>query len=640
MTEIPALQQAIDETDTDGTDELSDNVAEDIVYVTRGNVIGNEQQTYIIHTGLKTGWMWSSDRQVNTIITGPSAVGKSVSQGGATDMLPMEQAYTATNTSSKGVLDDSSWEESLFAPLDEWQKIPKELTELIKSVSGGADDKYEYVRSKSGSNDSDEREARRIVKKAKPYNFLYAQHALDHELSTRLVFLPIDDDQHIRDAIIRKEAGHTNISVDGHANDYIYKTTTREKALREHYRGLPTEMDDDDNLRGSVDVELPPWVHYAVEPIFDVSRTETNRVASQVYNLIRGATLDNYHVRDTIEKTVDSKELTAYVAEPQDVANVLSCRETLLATTHRLTPQKRMLLDALRAHEGIGESGSDGASGVTLQTIREWLDDKSVVSVPRKDKMRDMLGELENQFYVSIHERAAPDGSSHLYEFESLRDIGVPRIHGLAEHMSDEEIERSRELNHGIDLETPFAEATDPFRDQPFHETVAELRDELTEDAMDVARKQEEAWAQDVTDGEEDNALTAAMGTSGDEGLGAFSEDDDVDVTEELSPTETAVYEQLRAEADGNEFTEDAEEFHLLGVASEPQDLTEIDVTGTLYDPAHELWDRVDKPDEWVSTQSEAEREIEQATKALQQEGILRFDMSGDDSTISVSVAA
>lgn len=636
MADIAALQQAIDETETDGTDELSENVAEDIVHVTRGNVICNEQQTFIIHTALKTGWMWSSDRQVNTMITGPSAAGKSISQEAATDILPMEQAYTATNTSSKGVLDDSSWEEALFAPLDEWQKIPQELTELIKSVSGGADDRYEYVRSKSGSSDGDEREARRIVKKAKPYNFLYAQHALDHELSTRLVFLPIDDDQHIRDAIIRKEAGHTEITVDGHADNYIYPTTNTEKALREHYRGLPTEMDDDDNLRGSIDVELPPWVHYTVEPIFDKSRTETNRVASQVYNLIRGATLDNYHQRETIETTVDGKELKAYVAEPQDVANVLSCRETLLATTHRLTPQKMMLLDALRAHEGIGESGSDGSNGVTLQTIREWLDDKSVVSVPRKDKMRDMLAELENQFYVSIHERAAPDGSSHLYEFESLRDIGVPRLHGLHQHMTDDEIARSHDLDSSIDLEDPFADATDPFRAQPFAETVQEMREELTEDAMDVAKKKEEAHAAHMSDGDADDYLDAAMEGQG--GLDEFGDDEESDPTDDLNPTETTVYEMLKDEADSGTFTPDAEEFHLLGVASEPKDLTEVDLRGTIYDPEHELWDRVDKPDEWVSTQADAEREIESATKELQQKGLLVLQMDDDESAVQVTV--
>ena len=621
-TDFDALQSAIDEQEAD-TDILHENKVKDLVTIANGNIIANEQQMVFGHLSLCTGWMWPHSRNVNHVYTGPAAGGKSLTQDAVTNSIPMELGYNVTDTSSKGVLDDDSWEKTLFAPLDEWQKIPDEVTELIKSLSGGADDEYRYVRSVSDDESDSGRTGHEIVKKAKPYGFLYAQHAMDHELSTRLLYLPIDDNVHIRDAIVEKEGGATDISVEGYDKEFIYDVYEREQAMREHLRGLPTETDDDDHLRGSVDAVLPPWVRKSVKPIFDMNRVETNRVSGQVFNLIRASAIVNYDQRRETSVTHDGKEVTAYIAEPTDVANIMSGRETLLAKTHHLTKTKREVLDAIRAHQHF-DSGEEGV-GVTITTIRNYLEDKSALSVPRKQKLRELLQELEEQFYVAIHERAGPNGA-HLYEFKSLRDIGVPRVGNLSQYMDDDEIERCEELCPDLDLDTPFDGVDDPFRDQPFVETVEEMRNEFSQNPVERAARTADLAAE--SNGED-------SGSDGSKGGGEAEEmtltdamyGGDADEIDPDGPVETAVYERLLEHADDEPWDEDEHgDAHLLGIVDRDEMVSEADLTGTLFDPDHELWNQPTKPDDWVTTQGHAESEIETAMTNLMNKGVLTFE--------------
>jgi len=642
-TSVSAFQEEIDKQEAD-KDVLRENKALDIVEVANANVIANEHQAYLGYTALTTGYLYKHSRNVNTILTGPSAGGKSDTQSAIKEGLPLGPAYEATDASNMGVLDDDRWENALYAPLDEWQKIPETLTEIIKSVSGGPDDEYRYVRSVSDEDSDSGRSGHEIVKAAKPYQFLYAQHALDHELSTRLLFLPIDDNVHIREAIVKKQAGHENIDVQGYDKEFIYDASATERALRQHIRELPTALEDGEppNRRGGVDACLPPWVHYSVKPIFDMNETETNRVAGQVYNLIRAATVHNYDRRDSVVREMDGHEIETYITKPQDVANVLSTRETLLATTHQLSTVKRAILDSIRAHSGVGES--DGR-GVTVNTIRDYLEHSSSLSTPGKDKLRDLLRELADKFYVTIHERAGPQGA-HLYEFNSLRDIGVPRVGSLAQYMSDEEIEESRELDPEIDLDDPFDGCLDPFEGRPFKETVEELRNEFSDDPVERASRTAElvssASGESEGDGDDDGTLTVgeAMG-GGDSGaqrsLGESGGSDSDGPTIE-DPLKKAVHARLQTYADGETFDSSAQEAHLLGIADDDESLVETDVNGTLYDPEHSVWEQPDKPDDWVQSQDAAERQVEEAVTDLERDGVVRYEVASDGEEVTVVV--
>lgn len=619
-TDFASLQSAIDENEAD-TSILSENKVEDLVTIANGNVIANEQQVVLGHLGLSTGFMYRHDRNVNTIITGPSAAGKSDSQEATLRGIPMDNGYKASDASSMGVLDDDRWDNALFAPLDEWQKIPEKLTEILKGVAGGPDDEYRYVRSVSDEDADSGRSGHEIVKKAKPFQFLYAQHALDHELSTRLLFLPIDDDVHIRDAIVEKQGGARNISVTGYDKEFIFDTHERERAMRQHLRELPTEVDDEDNRRGQVDAVLPPWIRKSVKPIFDMSRTETNRVSGQIFNLIRSSAVVNYDSRRETTVTHEGTELTAYIAEPVDAANVMSCRETLLAKTHHLTEIKREIIDAIRAHQHF-DSGSEGV-GVTIDTIRDYLDESSSLSVPNKDKLRDLLRELDEHYYVSIHERAGPNGA-HLYEFRSLRDIGVPRLTGLTEYMDSDELARCEELCPDLDLDNPYEGVRDPFRDQPFTETVEEMRSEFAENPVERAAQTADLTAETDSgtdaDGDEQEALTLSDAMGGGDGADAEPE----------GPVETAVYERLQQHADDEVWsTDDVEDLHLVGVVEKDDSVAATDLTDTMVDADNDLWDDPRKPDDWVTSQSEAEAEIEQALTRLERKGLLSFDVEG-----------
>ena len=627
MSDFSALEKQIDSSEAD-TDVLSANKVDDLVSIANGNVIANEEQVVLGHLALCTGFMWPHERNVNTVYTGPAAGGKSLAQETVKESLPGDLAYEATNASSKGILDDDRWEKALYAPLDEWQKIPDELTEVIKSVSGGADDMYRYVRSVSDDESDSGRTSHEIVKKAKPYQFLYAQHAMDHELSTRLVYLPIDDNVHIRDAIIEKEGGASDISVEGYDKEFIFDTLETQRAMRQHLRDLPTEIDDDNNRRGTVDAVLPPWVRKSVKPIFDKSRVETNRVAGQVFNLIRASTIVNYDERAETTVTHGEKEVTAYIAAPQDAANVMSARDTLLAKTHQLTTLKREIIDAIRAHQHF-DSQEEGI-GVTIDTIRNYLDESSSLSVPRKQKLREILDELSEQFYVSVHERAGPNGA-HLYEFKSMRDIGIPRVKNLEQYMGPDEIAECEELSPNVDLVDPYDGVEDPFKDQPFVETVEEMRQEFAQSAVERADRAAELKVEADSEGDEEDDGDLTLG----EAMGAG---EDMPTAPD-GAIETEIHDRLCDHAENNPWKiERVDDAHLVGAVEKGTSVAEAEVDGTLLDPDHDFWSRSTKPDDWVTSQGEAESVIEQTVTSLQEKGLIEFSVTESDGFVEVEV--
>jgi hypothetical protein len=491
---------------------------------------------------------------------------------------------------------------------------------------------------------------------------------MDHELSTRLVYLPVDENSQIRDAIRKKESGWRNISMPGYDNEYIYDTSERQQALRQHIRTIDTQMDEDGHARGTHYVRNPPWVDAVCEPIF-ADRTESNRVFGQVYNLIRSnAGVLNYDNRGTVEKVVDDETVDSYLTHPQDVANVLSARRTLLATTHELTDLKLSILDCLRGYQGLDSDDDDeaGGRGVTVNTIRNYLEEQTDKAAPRKQKLRDILRELDEQFYIDIHERATPDGA-HLYQFVSLRSVGVPRVANLEQHLPDERIEESYELHeqagYDIDLSNPFEDCVDPFRDQPFIETVEEMRQEFSQNAAERAASSADITAQ-LTDSDDTNSDDGTS-TGDEQGLSAFDMVDDADESDDSSDeTETditeltyadvydgdvsetpfdnivqeQVYQQMQQATDGETVAQHAADEILTGAVDPGTVVASADLSETIFDPNHELWDQPHKPDEWVTTRDDTAAKIEQAIRALERKSVVFYTDGDEPNTQIVNV--
>jgi len=229
---------------------------------------------------------------------------------------------------------------------------------------------------------------------------------------------------------------------------------------------------------GGSHVQMPKWVWYSVRPVFDEGPTQTNRTFGMIFNLIRASALLNHHERPNVTKSVDGEEVPAYLVQPQDVANVLSCQPALLSTTHNLDPTKRDVLDGLRA--SMREDGT-----TTRQRIKDWMEDNDL-NPPRKQKLGDILEELEQMYFCHIRERAGEDGSTHLYEWRDEGNVETPRLYDLQRYADRDDVDLS---DCRIDPADPYEGCVDPIRDQSFKQSVEEFEAEFsdTETAVNAA---------------------------------------------------------------------------------------------------------------------------------------------------------
>lgn len=574
--------------------ELSDNIAEDIIDYTRGNVVRNERQCYLLSLCWSSGWMADESNFLSTVLIGSPSGGKTHCVRTLSELLPENSYYSATGGSDKSFIDDDSWDSKKVVVLSELQKLNGEMLEYLKA-SVGDDGGYTYARSVADESDGasqGERTTQKIEKEPKPFSMTYAQHSIDHELGDRLLYNYIDEGKVINKSVGKMHANHQEISVpvqssvggDESTYKYIYETEGLELALKRHFRSMPE----------GARTFMPEWCFFAYEDCMNWNRSDVKRSSNMTPNLMRASALQNHKNRPTIEDDIDGQTVEKIVVMPQDLANVLSCRRVLLGTTHQYEPRKQSIVNAVRANTEL----SDWCS---LRDVQSWLNENaSEVSQLQKQPLREILRELEESFIIEVSERHF-DSGAHAYRFISLSDIGSPKLTGFNGSVLNYSSERPLV---GVDNpDAPFQNCTDPFRDVPFKQSVEDFRQSLKRSVSSSASSAMNSSSED--DSQDQHTLSG----------------ESANTTVIDDPIVVAVYDRL-CDVDGAEFVED--------VAHE--DVLSLEDDGLL-DPTHEVYRGTD-----VTSDGGAYSATEDAFTSLLDDGVVNI-VGLDDGRIRIEVS-
>ena len=570
--------------------ELSDNVVEDLIKYTRSRTVKNEQQFVLTLLGYISGHMDNPKHFVSGVLIATAGAGKSHVQNTVSNLIDDDIMYDVTTGSEKSIIyDRENWNAAMVADMDELQKPSEDIIEILKSLHGGEDESFVYK--VTGGGEGADRETDEIELEAMPYWFLYAQYEPDFEMWDRLLKIPIHESSEKNDGVARTHWGHSHINFGDDDKDYMYDFDEGTKALKDHIRELPR----------NAWVEIPAgqeefggWDFYGnIKTIFDIDRSETNRVSKMVANLVRASALLNHENREKRKIEVKNSGVKeAIIAEPQDLANVMACRDTLMATTHQLDRKRRAICLAIEEVGGTQNAAPikhpDDRPGQP-RSIMGYLRETNS-SFVKKSQIVQMLADLEENGLIEKLEGAGDNGRN-LYKFTSWQNLGKFDIN-----------EEFKELFHGT---------TDPFEHRDFIDTARQINQDLTPKASDFMTSEEVQSGGDSPSQQGQATLT-----------GDTSESIDVD----LAPYEEAVYDRLKENLDGEKLTDldehDPSPRELLGLVpmGEPDD--DLDTTDTILDPDHPAWSH--GPDEWVETTQDAEQNIEKALRTLTKEGIFK----------------
>jgi len=561
--------------------EISDNVAVDLIDYTRSETVKNEEQFFLTFLCYMTGFFESPKHFASYVLIGTAGSGKSHLQNTIEALMPDGYLYQATTGSEKSLIYDDSWEDAYFASLDELQKPSDDIIEILKSLHGGEDEEFRYK--VTGDGRGADRDVDEIVRSAIPYGFLYAQYEPDFELWDRLIKIPVHESGAKNEGVARMQWDHSMISFGDSDVEYGYEFEDGRKALTDHIRHMPK----DSRVKIPAGEEEYGWDAFKhAKAIFDIDRSETNRVSSQIANLVRASALLNHKSRDTRKITVDGEVKEVIIAEPQDVANILSTRDVLLATTHQLDRKRKAICLAIQQAGGTQQAA-------TIQSIQDYLK-KTDASFVKRGQVEGMLADLEDNYLVEKLERAGEAGR-HKYQFQSWQSLGKFQI-------NDE-------------FKDVFEGCVNPFTGESFIETARRINDELTPKASDFMN--DDPVEIDSDSGAGDSQATLSGGTT-----------DTVSV--DLEPYEKAVYKALRSSIDGETISDldehDPSPKEMCGVIPMGESPESADVDGTIFSPDHNVWTH--GPDDWVQNENEAETEIGQAIRRLTSEGVLKTSVT------------
>lgn len=568
-----------DDVDLDHDYDMHENVAIDFVKYSRSRIVKNEAQFLLTTLGYTSGFMDDASHYVSGVLIGTAGSGKTHLQHQLERLYPEHYLYQTTSGSEKSIIYDDAWEDALIASLDELQKPGETIIEILKSLHG---DDEEYTYQVTGDGRGANRDVDEITRTAIPYWFLYAQYEPDFEMWDRLLKIPVHESRDKNEGVLATKWDHSMIEFGDSDYEYMFDFDEGTTALQAHIRDIPKNSW----------VKLPAgesefgWdaLKYA-KPIFDIERSETNRVGAMVANLVRASALLNHQDRERKRIHVRNEGVKeAIIAEPQDLANVLACRDVLLATTHQLDRKKKAICVAIENTGGTRNMSS-------IDDIQQHLR-KTNASFVKRSQIEQMLADLIENYLVEKHERAGENGK-HLYEFKGWQSLGKFDI-------TDE-------------FEDVFEGCQDPIKQQPFVETAREVNAGLEPTASDFMSETE------VEAGGEDGQVT----------LGGNSPGEFEDVS--LEPHEEAVRQRLYETLDGERIDNlDQHEpgmHEMLGLVEMGEDVDEDTdrvsaIDGTVFDPDHDVW--LHGPTDWVETSQDAERQIEKAMRTLTEEGIFK----------------
>jgi hypothetical protein len=562
--------------------ELNDEVVVDLIDYTRSRTVENEEQFTLTALSYLSGFMESPKHFVSHVLIGTAGSGKSHLKNTIEELFPDEYLYQATTGSEKSLIYDDTWEDAYFGALDELQKPSDEIIEILKSLHGGEDEEFRYK--VTGEGRGADRQVEEIVRKAIPYGFLYAQYEPDFELWDRLLKLPVHESKPKNEGVAAMQWDHSMISFGDSDVEYGYDFEDGRKALKDHIRHMPK----------NAYVKIPAgedqfgWDAFShAKPLFDIDRSETNRVSSQIANLVRASALLNYENRTkrrVATKSGETKE--AIIVEPQDLANVLSCRDTLLATTHQLDRKRRAICLAIQQAGGTQQAAS-------VNSIQDYLK-RTDASFVKRPQVEAMLSDLQDNYLVEKLERAGEAGR-HLYQFQSWSKLGKFKI--------------------DAEFEQVFEGCVNPFSGESFIETAKSINHELTPKASDFMS--EGGVKIDTNPTATSNSQTT---------LASDNSKPDID----LEPHETEVYTLLKQTIDGRTISDldehDPSPKEMCGIVPIGEDAQTTDVEDTIFSPDHPVW--TFGPDEWVTTESEADTEVSQAIRRLTSEGVLKTSIT------------
>lgn len=579
--------------------QLHDNVAVNLVEYVRSNTIRNEQQFLLLTFAYSSGLFDNTHHYISSVAIGTSSSGKSHLKDKVDALFEKLNVMEASTGSSKSLIYDDEWDYADVVSMGELQQPDEEMLEFLKRAHGG-DEKVVIKTTRGNPNDGFETET--IEKEAKSYHFTYAQFDADFEFWNRLLKVPVHESESKNRAVGRMTAGHEQIELEGDDYQYGYDYEEGTELLIDHFHDVKRHAPKHTVLpNGSLGYGWDVWS--VMEPIFNHSRSESNRIYSMVFNLIRASALINYKNRET---TTDSDGNEAIVVHPQDVANVVDCLDALRSTTHEIDRKKRAIVEAIRTKSGA----DDTIEGV--EPIREFLRESDAPEVKR-DELENILEDLEDNFLVDII-RGAGTNDKDVYTAFKWDELGRPRI------------------DENADL---FDDCVSPLTNEPFLESWAERRSEMETTAQDLLKK-----------GKVESGPSIKTNDDGDAGLSNFGAGGNDEP--ELEDLESEILGRIGPVIDGTRI-EDMSDVPIegfLGLCSvNDPDLSGVNSEGTMLDPTHDVWDRPDKPDDWVTTETEARRQIKQTITSLISKDAIVFDTihreengSPVDATLAVGV--
>lgn len=595
------------------------NFIKDVVKYSRSKQLLNEQPTILTSLTYITGLLPDSEDYTGAMIRGASGDGKSHMKMRVVDDMFMlaqdkhEWLYNTTSGSAKSMIDDEELDEARIGALDEMNKMPEELLEMLKSLHGD-DGGFSYKRNVADPESESGRKTVNIDRDPLSFVFMLADEndmEVEQELETRLMDIKVDGSPQKNRGVHRMNWGHEELEIEGTDASYIKEDEDLWHAVRSHIRDIPVDTPvliptGDNNYRGDT------WdAAHITEPLFDFEQSRSARASNTCASLIKASALANYHARNSVGIEVDGEVVEHIVADKADVANLLACRPSLLALTHGLTDKKFALIDAIKEN-GTPTDMTQEEYGAELAQILDYVESAEQMETMKKKEVRELLDEMNEQYLIDKTDHP-DDGRKNYYKYKPRDTLQAPNIRGYEEE---------------------FDSIENPITGESLTETVERQQTEFGVNALGI---------EDVTADEfmGSGGSDSSDSEGAESGLEAFGSGDDPD-TSSYSELEQRVHTRLSDTLDGKVIPEGIVESdsmkvsHMVGASP----IIEDDVNGETWVEPERAAKAADKTDglyDGFDSIDTAEEEIDAAVRKLRADDVFQFHDHDDGMKVEVA---